>query len=55
MIRSDRCGEYESSFAEIYLEYGIIHQITIHTHLNLMKLLTKKKLNFEENVEHPTY
>ena len=40
MIRSGRCGEYESSFAEIYLENGIIHQITAHTHLNLMKLLT---------------
>ena len=26
MIRSDRGGEYESPFAEICLEYGIIHQ-----------------------------
>ena len=26
MIRSDRCGEYESIFVEICLEYGIIHQ-----------------------------
>ena len=28
MIRSDRGGEYESPFAEICLEYGIIHQTT---------------------------
>ena len=28
MIRSDRGGEYESLFAEICLEYGIIHQTT---------------------------
>ena len=40
IIRSGRCREYESSFAEIYLENGIIHQITAHYHLNLMKLLT---------------
>jgi len=55
MIRSGRCGEYESSSAEIYLENGIIHQITAHSHLNLMKLLTGKKLNFEGNVECPIY
>ena len=28
MIQSDRGGEYESPFAEICLEYGIIHQTT---------------------------
>ena len=28
MIRSDRGGECESPFAEIYLEYCIIHQTT---------------------------
>ena len=28
MIRSDKGGEYESLFAEICLEYGIIHQNT---------------------------
>ena len=28
MIRSARGGEYESPFAEICLEYGIIHQTT---------------------------
>ena len=28
MIRSDRGGEYESRFAEICLEYGIIRQTT---------------------------
>ena len=28
MIRSDRGGEYESPFAEICLENGIIHQTT---------------------------
>ena len=28
MIRSDRGGEYESLFAEICLEYGIINQTT---------------------------
>ena len=28
MIQSDRGGEYESPFAEIWLEYGIIHQTT---------------------------
>ena len=42
MIRSGRCGEYESSFGEIYFKNGIIHQITAHSHLNLMKLLTEK-------------
>ncbi|WMV25084.1 hypothetical protein MTR67_018469 [Solanum verrucosum] len=30
MIRSDRCGEYESSFAEIYFDNRTIHQITCH-------------------------
>ena len=29
-IQSDRGGEYESPFAEIYLEYRIIHQTTTH-------------------------
>jgi len=48
MIRSGRCGEYESSFAEIYLENGIIHQITAHSHLNLMKLLTGKNQTLKE-------
>ena len=48
MIRSGRCGEYESSFAEIYLENGIIHQITAHSHLNLMKLLTGKNRTLKE-------
>ena len=28
MIQSDRGGEYESLFAKICLEYGIIHQTT---------------------------
>ena len=28
MIRSDRGGEYEYPFAEIYLKYGIVLQIT---------------------------
>ena len=28
MIKSDRGGEYESPFAEICLENGIIHQTT---------------------------
>ncbi|WMV49404.1 hypothetical protein MTR67_042789, partial [Solanum verrucosum] len=28
LIRSDRGGEYESLFAEICLEYGIIHETT---------------------------
>ena len=28
MIRSDRCGEYESPFAQTCLENGIIHQTT---------------------------
>ena len=48
MIRSGRCGEYESSFAEIYLENGIIHQITAHSHLNLMKLLIGKNRTLKE-------
>ena len=48
MIRSGRCGEYESSFVEIYLENGIIHQITAHSHLNLMKLLTGKNRTLKE-------
>lgn len=48
MIRSGRCGEYESSFAEIYLENGIIHQITAHYHLNLMKLLTGKNRTLKD-------
>ena len=38
IIRKGRCGEYESSFAEILLNNGIIHQITADTLLNLMKL-----------------
>ena len=29
MIRNDRGGEYESPFAEICLENGIIHQTTV--------------------------
>ncbi|WMV33788.1 hypothetical protein MTR67_027173 [Solanum verrucosum] len=33
MIRSGRCGEYEYSFAEIYLKNGIIH-VTIRTVVN---------------------
>ena len=28
MIRSDRDGEYESPFIEIYVENGIFHQTT---------------------------
>ena len=42
MFRSDRGGEYESPFAEICLENGIIHQTTAPYTPNLMELQKEK-------------
>ena len=28
VLRSDRCGEYESPFGEFCLQHGIVHQTT---------------------------
>ena len=53
MIRSDRGGEYESPFAEICLENGIINQTTAP--YTPQSNVRKKKPNFKRNDECITY
>ena len=48
MIRSDRGGEYESPFAEIYFNYGIVHQITAHYTPQLNGLAERKNKTLKE-------
>ena len=48
MIRSDRGGEYESPFAEICLENGIIHQTTAPYTPQSNGIAERKKSNFKE-------
>ena len=55
MIRSDRGGEYESPFAEICLENGIIHQTTAPYTPQSNGIAERKKSNFKRNDECITY
>ncbi|WMV23550.1 hypothetical protein MTR67_016935, partial [Solanum verrucosum] len=55
MIRSGRCREYESSFAEIYLKKWNhpSNYCTFSPQSN--EIVDRKKPNFEGNVECPIY
>ena len=55
MIRSDRGGEYESSFTEICLENEIIHQTTAPYTPQSNGIAERKKSNFKRNDECITY
>ena len=48
MIQSDSDGEYESSFEEICLEYGIIHQTTAPYTPRLSGLAERKNRTLKE-------
>ena len=55
MITSDRGGEYESPFAEICLENGIIHQTIAPYTPHSDGIEERKKLNIKRNIECITY
>ena len=43
VLRSDRGGEYESLFVDVYAQHGIIHEtITPYSHLNPMEWLSER-------------